>query len=297
MTDQTGPEQPPAPSEMERLRDSVDTLQTIVNRVREAVGTDTPAPAPVRESFRVRQLKTQVSDAKYERNRAQERAEAASRVGTQYMVRAERAEAALQRVHDLADLIEAGAPWADNLDNVARRIRDAATIPPGPDPVTPEREQLRAVIKALGAAETQLARARAVYHRWVAAGPPPLGTSLARWWDARLAELHGAIRPTTAKDPKPLRVTPCNPPRMAIHCGGECLTIAPSDETLNRTDRIALVGDTLTCVAGTPGGPPPTCPAGSHFIAEVEVPRGTTAITAAHITGSGLLFYPPTTTE
>ncbi|MEU9558011.1 hypothetical protein [Streptomyces fumanus] len=122
MTDQTGPEQPPAPSEMERLRDSVDALQTIVNRVREAVGTDTPAPVPA------------PADALH---------------------------AALRRVHDLADRIEAGAPWADNLDNVARRIRDAATIPAGPGPVTPEREQLRAVIKALGAAETQLANVRA----------------------------------------------------------------------------------------------------------------------------------------
>jgi hypothetical protein len=31
--------------------------------------------------------------------------------------------------------------------------------------------------------------------RWVKAGPPPLGTSLARWWDRRLAELHNTIHP------------------------------------------------------------------------------------------------------
>ncbi|MFJ4787614.1 hypothetical protein [Streptomyces sp. NPDC088794] len=34
-----------------------------------------------------------------------------------------------------------------------------------------------------------------LYSRWVQAGPPPLGTPIARWWDARLAELHEAVRP------------------------------------------------------------------------------------------------------
>lgn len=38
-------------------------------------------------------------------------------------------------------------------------------------------------------------RMRALYEQWVKAGPPPLGTSMARWWDARLVELHDAIRP------------------------------------------------------------------------------------------------------
>lgn len=35
-----------------------------------------------------------------------------------------------------------------------------------------------------------------LYERWVAAGPPPLGTSMSRWWDRRLAELHAALTPT-----------------------------------------------------------------------------------------------------
>ncbi|WP_329336144.1 hypothetical protein OG252_13245 [Streptomyces sp. NBC_01352] len=38
-------------------------------------------------------------------------------------------------------------------------------------------------------------RAVALYERWVKAGPPPLGASLARWWDKRLVELHHAIVP------------------------------------------------------------------------------------------------------
>jgi hypothetical protein len=84
---------------MEQLRDTAQTLQTIVNRVREVVGTD--EPAPVRESYRVRVLETRVSDAEYERDHARQRAEAASRVGTEFMVRAERAEAAVERVRAL----------------------------------------------------------------------------------------------------------------------------------------------------------------------------------------------------
>jgi hypothetical protein len=65
----------PAPSETEQLRDSVSTLQTIVSRVRDAVGTD--EPTPVRESYRIRELETRVSDAEYERDLARERAEQA----------------------------------------------------------------------------------------------------------------------------------------------------------------------------------------------------------------------------
>ncbi|MFS4107494.1 hypothetical protein [Streptomyces sp. PD-S100-1] len=41
----TSPEQPPAQTEVEQLKNTVTTLLTIVNRVREAVGTDVPAPA------------------------------------------------------------------------------------------------------------------------------------------------------------------------------------------------------------------------------------------------------------
>ena len=41
-----------------------------------------------------------------------------------------------------------------------------------------------------------LDRVRELADRWVKAGPPPLGTPTARWWDRRLAELHAAIRPT-----------------------------------------------------------------------------------------------------
>ena len=42
-------------------------------------------------------------------------------------------------------------------------------------------------------AEATIARVHALHQQWVKAGPPPLGVSLSRWWDARLVELHHAI--------------------------------------------------------------------------------------------------------
>ena len=74
----------------------------------------------------------------------------------------------------------------------------------------PELQQrLEAAIAALGKSETELAafratptRVRALYEQWVKAGPPPLGTSTARWWDRRLVELHDAIQPPAPATPK-----------------------------------------------------------------------------------------------
>lgn len=43
--------------------------------------------------------------------------------------------------------------------------------------------------------EAAIARVHALYDGWVKAGAPPIGTSMARWWDARLVELREAIRP------------------------------------------------------------------------------------------------------
>jgi hypothetical protein len=47
-------------------------------------------------------------------------------------------------------------------------------------------------------------RVATLYERWLAAGPPPLGTPMARWWDKRLAELHQVL----SEQP---RTTPNNP--------------------------------------------------------------------------------------
>lgn len=49
--------------------------------------------------------------------------------------------------------------------------------------------------------ETDVQRVIDLYEQWVKAGPPPLGTSISRWWDARLVELHDAILPPTHDGP------------------------------------------------------------------------------------------------
>jgi hypothetical protein len=42
-------------------------------------------------------------------------------------------------------------------------------------------------------AEQRVQRIAELRDRWLMAGPPPLGTPLARWWDKRLAELNAAL--------------------------------------------------------------------------------------------------------
>ncbi|MFJ3507836.1 hypothetical protein [Streptomyces luteogriseus] len=59
-----------------------------------------------------------------------------------------------------------------------------------------ERDTTARVFAALHrSAEQDVTRVIELYERWVKAGPPPLGVPIARWWDARLVELHDAIRP------------------------------------------------------------------------------------------------------
>lgn len=56
----------------------------------------------------------------------------------------------------------------------------------------------------LDALYDQLDRVVSVYDQRVKTGPPRLGTSVARGWDARLAELHNAIfQPTAIEATKP----------------------------------------------------------------------------------------------
>jgi hypothetical protein len=66
-------------------------------------------------------------------------------------------------------------------------------------------------------AEQDVNRVIALYEQWVKAGPPPLGTLMARWWDARLAELHDAILGQPAQDVGPtVREAPADSRDRAI---------------------------------------------------------------------------------
>lgn len=110
------------------------------------------------------------------------------RRGDRWKKRAEVAEAAVERVR------EALAPYDWQHAQVsAARVR--AALPEQTAPATPDAEATARMFAALHrSAEEDVTRVIDLYEQWVKAGPPPLGTSLARWWDARLAELHTAIR-------------------------------------------------------------------------------------------------------
>lgn len=68
-----------------------------------------------------------------------------------------------------------------------------------PVPAATEATELETTARVLAglhrSAEQDVTRVIALYEQWVKAGPPPLGVSLSRWWDARLVELHHAIVP------------------------------------------------------------------------------------------------------
>lgn len=55
-------------------------------------------------------------------------------------------------------------------------------------------------------------RVIALYKRWVMVGAPPLGTSVSRWWDARLIELQDAIRPAAEAQQQPAAEAPAVDP-------------------------------------------------------------------------------------
>lgn len=92
---------------------------------------------------------------------------------------------------------------SDQLDQLYDRIKKLAqTIHAFPDAndaanLAHARAQRDTAYTRATRAEATLARVQHLAEQWVKAGPPPLGTSINRWWDKRLVELHNAIRPTT----------------------------------------------------------------------------------------------------
>ncbi|MER6832671.1 hypothetical protein ABT320_01555 [Streptomyces cellulosae] len=82
---------------------------------------------------------------------------------------------------------------------------EAAGLYTAPAPAATEATELEKTTRVFAAlhhsAEEDVTRVINLYEQWAAAGPPPLGVPVARWWDARLVELHDAIRPS-ADQPK-----------------------------------------------------------------------------------------------
>lgn len=111
------------------------------------------------------------------------------RRGDEWKQRALAAEAAIERVREVI------APYDWQHAQVpAARVRSA--LPEQAAPAAPDAESTARMFAALHrSAEEDVTRVIDLYEQWVKAGPPPLGVSIARWWDARLVELHDAIRP------------------------------------------------------------------------------------------------------
>jgi hypothetical protein len=104
------------------------------------------------------------------------------------------AEKTLARIAELADEHPVGIDTAlihEALDEPAR------TTPNNP---AADAETTTRVFAALHqSAEEDVTRVINLYEQWVKAGPPPLGIPTSRWWDARMVELHDAIRPPADK--------------------------------------------------------------------------------------------------
>ena len=71
---------------------------------------------------------------------------------------------------------------------------------PGPHQQLAETTELGKTARVFAAlhqsTEQDVSRVIALYEQWVQAGPPPLGTSISRWWNARLVEMRAALSPS-----------------------------------------------------------------------------------------------------
>lgn len=91
----------------------------------------------------------------------------------------------IAQTHDLRDQLRAAeTALARQAQEMATWRATANTLDAG-GPGTPRARAEQA--------ETELAGVRALRDRWVKAGPPPLGTSINRWWDRRLVELNAVL--------------------------------------------------------------------------------------------------------
>ena len=131
--------------------------------------------------------------------------------------RAEDAEAAIERVRSLVTgtaMTTAGSVTEYNIGRVdfARKVLAALDELSAPAATqATEQEKTTRVFAALHrSAEQEVTRVINLYEQWVKAGPPPLGVSMSRWWDARLVELRGAIH---APAEQPARTTLKNQPK------------------------------------------------------------------------------------
>ncbi|MEV5977529.1 hypothetical protein [Streptomyces sp. NPDC052114] len=110
--------------------------------------------------------------------------------------RAEDAEAAIERVRKRAEQWQ-GPMRPGERNSAAQQLLGLLAAPPNPAATDPAeaRKSARMYAALYSSAEQTVSRVITLHEQWTKAGPPPLGTSLSRWWDARLLELRDAIQP------------------------------------------------------------------------------------------------------
>lgn len=99
---------------------------------------------------------------------------------------------------------------------------------------------LRATAEDLATAQAAIARVRALHTGWLSTGAPPLGTSIARWWDKRLIELAATLDEPSDGAGADL------PADTARHCGG---TLTHPGHKFMRLDVV------FNCPGNTPKDP------------------------------------------
>lgn len=120
----------------------------------------------------------------------------------------ERAERAEGRITDALAVIREWQRDGESNDYLTR-VHRALWPPVGFEGTSTERETTARVFAALHqSAEQDVSRVIALYEQWVKAGAPPLGTSMARWWDARLVELRAAVDDSSPATPNLVHADP-----------------------------------------------------------------------------------------
>ena len=135
--------------------------------------------------------------------------------------------ATIGRIRKLAaELFVEGATHTHR--NIGRQLLNALQPPEDGGETTPsdgaaadDRATARVFAALHRSAEQDVTRVIDLYEQWVKAGPPPLGTLIARWWDKRLVELHHAIRP----------------PEQPAHNAGPTVTECAADDAAHWADK------------------------------------------------------------
>lgn len=153
-------------------------------------------------------------------------------------------------------------PTVDQLRNLADRAATGLSadeqqrLRDGLDALHAERADAWQKFATVAAQRDRLRlRMNALADRWVKAGPPPLGTPLARWWDKRLIELNAALdEPAPATPATGLRHTVAAQVDTHTWTGNQTATTAWLAGHPHHLDGTRLVIDTIDGPVPAPHG-------------------------------------------